>query len=110
MDIDELVSTIGEEDLRDSLARWVYEWKKDTSDVYKLYELIAKWHGNVWFSDRSMQNDFWSSLRSFKKDAIDGVGGMTVHERLYWFGLLEEWAHSDEVDQLRIRDKLLAHP
>lgn len=108
MNIDELVSSIEETELRENLGHWVCEWKKDESDINKLYELVAKWHGNVWFKDQAKQNEFWSNLQSFKESAVNGIGGMTVNERLYWFGLFKEWDSSNESNQQRIRSKLHA--
>lgn len=58
MNIDELVNSIDESELRENLGHWVFEWKKDESDVNKLYELVAKWHGNVWFKDQIKQTNF----------------------------------------------------
>ena len=108
MNIDALVNSIEDDELRENLSQWIYEWKQDESDINKLYELVAKWHGSVWFKDSSKQNEFWSNLQEFKEIAIKGIGGMTVNERLYWFGLFEEWDNSDEAGQQRIRDKLHA--
>lgn len=109
MNIDELVSSIEENELRENLSQWVCEWKKDESDINKLYEMVAKWHGNVWFKDQSKQNEFWLNLQVFKDKAVTGIGGLTVNERLYWFGLFGEWDSSNETDQQRIRGKLHAH-
>ena len=108
MNIDELVNLIPEEDLRSNLSHWVNEWKKDDTDIHRLYELIAQWHGNVWFQDQKSQAEFWSNLQGFKRNAIDSLGGMTVNERLYWFGLFEEWDSSNKKGQQRIREKLHA--
>ena len=110
MNIDELVNSIPEDRLRLNLFHWVSEWKKDDTDIHRLYEIVAKWHGNVWFQDQKSQNEFWSSLQAFKINAIDGLGGMTVNERLYWFGLFDEWNNADKKGQQCIRGKLHALP
>ena len=108
MNIDDLINSIDEIELRDNLNHWVCMWKSDESDIDNLYELVAKWHGNVWFKEKSKQNEFWDDLQSLKKVAINGLGGMTLNERLYLFGLSEEWEASSEVGQRRIRNKLHA--
>lgn len=44
MNLDELVTSVPEAKLKVELLQWVAEWKKDSSDVNRLYELVAKWH------------------------------------------------------------------
>ena len=108
MNLDELVTSVPEAKLKVELLQWVAEWKKDSSDVNRLYELAAKWHGNTWFADSQAQNQFWANLQIFKQQAINGLGGMTVNERLYWFGLFDEWDSLSEAEQERVRTKLHA--
>ena len=84
------------------------EWKKDNNDVVALGKLIAKWHGNVWFENQENQNRFYEAFLKFQSEAIEGVEGMTMNERLYFFGLFEEWDCSDDSGQNRIRGKLHA--
>ncbi len=91
MNIDELVNSITESKLRDRLAKWVNEWKSDDSDIHELYEVVAKWHGNTWFQDEAESNQFYANLQSFKAQAIEGLGGFTVNERLYWFVLFDQY-------------------
>lgn len=111
MILDELVQSIpdSESDLRGQLARWVDEWKQSGESVEKLGYMIGKWHGNVWFKDAQVSNSFWQKLCKFRAEAIDGIGGMTVNERLYVFGLIPQWDLTDETGKLKIREKLHAN-
>jgi hypothetical protein len=108
MNLDDLVNSILEEEQRMKLAHRVTEWKEDETDIYGLYEMICKWHGKVSIEGEVAQDNFYSNLQSFKSNAIDNIGGMTVNERLYWFGLFEEWDQSELIEQQRIRGKLHA--
>jgi hypothetical protein len=108
MNLDELVASIPEADLEAELSHWVGEWKKDSSDVNRLCELITRWHGITWFADQQAQDEFWAKFQLFKRNAIDGLGGMTVNERLYWFGLIDEWSSLGDAGQKRVRTKLHA--
>lgn len=108
MNIDDLVNSINEPDFKVELNDWVHKWKNDDADVKSLYELVAKWHGNVWFVDQSNQNLFWKNLQLFKINAVDCINGMTLNERLYWFGLIDKWDNSNEDVQEKIRNKLHA--
>lgn len=108
MNLDELVASVPEVELRNGLFRWVNAWKKDDSSIEDLAFLIGKWHGNVWFNNTDESNGFNERFQAFKSMAIVGVGGLTLNERLYWFGLFEEWDSSNESVQARIRVKLHA--
>jgi len=109
MNLDELANSVPESELREKLLHWVGEWKKDDQDVEALAYLIGKWHGNVWFQDTDVSNKFHSDFQAFKSAAIDNIGGLTLNERLYWFGLFEAWENGNESTQQRLRSKLHAN-
>jgi len=109
MNIDDLVGSITEGELREQLSHWVEEWKKDEKDVEPLSYMLGKWHGNVWFQDTGESKAFYKGLQEFRSIAIDGLGGLTLNERLYWFGLFEQWDSADDAGKLRIRSKLHAN-
>lgn len=109
MNLDELVDSVQEVELREQLFHWVSEWKSDDKDIEKLAYMVGKWHGNVWFKDTDESNGFHERFQEFKKAAIEGIGGFTLNERLYWFGLIEQWDSSNEESQFRIRAKLHAN-
>lgn len=45
---------------------------------------------------------------SFRDEAIFGIGGMTMNERLYWCGLFDEFdTCKDELSKLRLYNKLM---
>lgn len=70
--------------------------ERSADSLERLTYLVGKWHGNVWFQKDVDSNDFYRNWCNFKEVAIDGIGGMTMNERLYVFGLLELWDESDE--------------
>lgn len=109
MNLDELVNSVPEIDLRENLSRWVGEWKQDDKDIEALAYLIGKWHGNVWFQGADSSNKFHSEFQNFKSAAIDNIGGLTLNERLYWFGLFEAWESGNEITHKRLRGKLRAN-
>jgi len=108
MNLDELVDSIPERALRAQLWKWVDGWKSDDADVDELAALMEKWHGSVWFSDRQAQSAFYERFQKFREQIIQRVGGMTVNERLYWFGLFDHWDMSNDASRKRIRTKLRA--
>ncbi len=113
MNLDELVDSIPSEDIsvKEDLVKWINDWKSNEKTVNDLSSLIDKWHGDVWFNSQDAQNKFYIDLGVFKKYAIDGIGGMTMNERLYWFGLFDKFdLCEDDVSKLVIYKKLLATP
>ncbi len=111
MNIDDLVNSIPDEDseLRDNLRKWVEEWKQSEDSIEDLDQMVGKWHGNVWFKSEEELNKFHENWQNFKVNAIDSLGGLTVNERLYWFGLFDLWDQSDENGKKQIRRKLKAN-
>jgi hypothetical protein len=109
MNLDELVNSVPEVKLREQISHGVNEWKKDDSAIEKLVYLIEKWHGNVWFEDTDASNEFYARFQEFKRTAIERVGGLTLNERLYWFGLFEQWDNANEMKKAQIRTKLHAN-
>jgi hypothetical protein len=43
MNLDELVASVPEEELREGLSYWVKAWKQDESDIKNLACVIGKW-------------------------------------------------------------------
>lgn len=93
MNLDELVKSIPnkERKLKQSLADFVNHWKANDQSIDELANLIDRWHGNVWFESKDVSNQFYKDFSMFREQAISGIGGMTINERLYWFGLFDLW-------------------
>ena len=73
------------------LRRYLAEWKEGDSDVVELVDSIERFFGNSWIESEVTHNHLYSLWSKFKKNAIEGIGGMTMNERLYWFGLFERF-------------------
>ena len=110
MNLDELVESIqiSDVELKNQLKILINNWKKDRSSIEELSNMIEKWHGNVWFSSDYSSNLFYKSWLEFKNNAINSIDGMTINERLYWFGLFEIWDLSEAESKKTIRRKLKA--
>ncbi len=110
MNLDELVESIQNSDveLKKQLKSLIEKWKIDSSSLEDLSFMIEKWHGNVWFSSDKNSNQFYESWNEFKDKAINSIGGMTMNERLYWFGLFEIWDNSNSDLKKTIYIKLKA--
>jgi hypothetical protein len=114
MNLDELIQSIGRvsgEKALKELARQIEAWKKDDRDVTELETTVERFFGDIWLfveEDHSKAHEFWAA---FRDDAIRRIGGMTMNERLYLFGLSERFygSKSDEEQQI-VYSKLLAKP
>lgn len=112
MNLDKLVNSIpnSEPNPKESLFKWVNEWKHNTLGVSNLEYLIGKWHGNVWFKDANVSNKFYKEFVEFRDKGIRAVNGMTLNERLYLFSLFDLWDSNNPDVQNIIRKKLEANP
>lgn len=110
MTIDDLPSLIPAEraDLQSDLSHWIAEWKRSVDDIERLRYLVDKWLGNVWLQDEKGFLALMQAWQSFKTQSFDGIGGFTVNERLYVFGLLEIWDASGPEGRQTIMAKVLA--
>jgi len=91
MNIDDFIKIIPDDeyDLLKSWGGMIDNWKVCDDDVDRLGYLIVKWHGTVWFKREYESNKFNKMIERFNAECIDGIGGMTMNERLYSFGLFE---------------------
>ena len=110
MTLDDLYLAIPDHELelKNSLKKCILDWKVRSEDLDILAILVERWHGNVWFKSEQDSNDFYRNWISFKEEYIDRVGGMTMNERLYVFGLFPVWDHADENGKTEIYKKLKA--
>lgn len=111
MNIDDLVQCIPDSDLeiKEALAAGIRHWKNSDQPIEKLVSMVNKWHGNVWPKEKETIINFNNCWSKFKIDAIENIGGLTMNERLYWFGLIGRWDNSSDSEKLEIRDKLKAN-
>jgi hypothetical protein len=93
------------------LAALLSTWKDDERDVKELETTVERFIGNTWIYSKTEHDKIYSLWSQFRDDAIRGIGGMTMNERLYRFSLFPRWdsAHTQE-EQKAIYAKLLANP
>lgn len=112
MTIDELaqnIRSVSKEYQVQRLADLLYEWKINDQTVEELSGTIERYVGHSWFADKDDHNRIYELWSTFRDNAISGIGGMTMNERLYWFGLIDDFdACQNEKSKLRIYKKLMA--
>ena len=93
------------------LATLLCEWKLDSSDVNQLCSFVERYFGNCWIGSTEQHDNLHRQWLDFKRDAIDTIDGQTMNERLYWFGLHDQFDGTSTTDaRNQIYSKLLASP
>lgn len=112
MNIDELtnkIRKISSEKIVQDLAELIQHWKTDEKNVIELKENIERYFGNAWIDKKSDFEKAYGMWSDFRDSAINGISGMTMNERLYWFGMLELFENSkNDIERQRFYKKLIA--
>lgn len=113
MNLDELVqafrSISGEKLLKD-LAQYIEAWKTDDRSAADLEAMVERFFGNTWLSSDEDHSKAYGLWETFREEAIRGVGGMTMNERLYFFSLFERFDACSTKEKLVIYSKVHAKP
>jgi hypothetical protein len=114
MTIDETASAISRtspDAVVQGLARLLVEWKLNAANVDELRTQVERYIGNSWIADDSMHAVVYGLWSAFCSAAIDGISGMSMNERLFHFGLFEEFDNANSPQAREgIYAKLLATP
>ncbi len=97
-----------EDEVVSRLKKHLVSWKYDDSNILELANTIERFFGNSWIESQETHTHLYHLWSAFKREAIEGIGGMTMNERLYWFGLFERFEKS-ELEQKVIYAKLCAN-
>jgi hypothetical protein len=114
MSLDALVAAIGRtssDPVALKLAVLLSTWKDDKMSTEELEVTVERFIGNAWINNEVEHKKIYGLWSQFKDEAIHGIGGMTMNERLYIFSLLRRWDSSQsEEERKEIRAKVLANP
>lgn len=113
MNYDEYIKEVqkfSDDDVVARLGKHLAEWKESDSDVIELSKSTERFFGNSWIENEATHNHLYRLWRQFNKEAIEGIGGMTMNERLYWFCLFERYENlQSEIAKRAIYAKLCAN-
>ena len=93
----------------DSLVSHLTNWKSDSTNAVELSDSMERFLGNSWIMSEETHDHLYKLWSSFKVVAISGIGGMTMNERLYWFGLFERYESASKEERQAIYAKLCAN-
>ena len=104
------VEKFSEDEVVARLGKHLSEWKQDDTDTFELANSIERFFGNSWIEREETHKHLYRLWSKFKEESIDGIGGLSMNERLYWFGLFERFESSQsEAAQKVIYAKLCAN-
>lgn len=92
MNLDDLSKNIrktSEEKIVQKLADHIQDWKINEKNAIELSDGVERFLGNTWIENRTDFDKIYGMWSEFRISAIEGIGGMTMNERLYRFGLFE---------------------
>ena len=114
MNLDELakeIQNISHEKVIQELSRHLLEWKTNNKTAENLKDEIEKYIGSSWVESDEDHEKVYQLWSSFRDEAILGIGGMTMNERLYFFGLLNRFDSTpNQESRLIVYKKLHAKP
>ena len=112
MNIDDLTNKIrkvSSEKNVQKLVDLIQNWKTDEKNAFELSETVERYIGNAWIDKKADFDKVYGMWSDFKNSAINGIGGMTMNERLYLFGLFEQFDKSyKNSEKEKIYSKLMA--
>jgi hypothetical protein len=94
MNLDELAKEIrntSSDPAVQRIADYLAAWKDTPDTAQDLSEAIERVIGNSWISSDKTHARVYSLWSAFRKKCIETISGMTMNERLYWFGLLGQF-------------------
>jgi len=114
MTLDELASAVAStssDPVVQRLASLLVSWKVDNTSVQALRIKIERYIGNTWIERAEVHEIVYALWSAFVSRAINSIGGMTMNERMFAFGLTSEFdsASTDEQRE-RVYAKLHAKP
>jgi hypothetical protein len=112
MNYDEYIEEVRKYSNDEVVARLVShldKWKSDNMNALELADSIERFFGNSWMTSEETHSHLYRLWSSFKTHAISGIDGMTMNERLYWFGLFERFESASKAEQQVIYAKLCAN-
>lgn len=111
MNFDEYIEEVKKHSDDEVVARFVSQlsaWKSDQCNAAELADTVERFFGNSWISRDDVHDHLYRLWSNFKAEAILGIGGMTVNERLYFFGLFDRYEGGSEEEQKVVYAKLCA--
>ena len=94
MNYDEFVKEVQKYDSDSDVAkllRVLKDWKLNNDNVVQLQSTIERFFGHSWIESEETHNHLYKLWSSFNTSVTGNIGGMTMNERLFWFGLFERF-------------------
>ena len=114
MDLDALAQSIRQtssDPIALNISDFLVSWKDDKATVTELEQRIEIHLDKILAKNAEEHGKIYSLWSEFRGEAIYGIRGMTMNERLYCFSLFPRWENTaTDEEQKAIYAKLLANP
>ena len=114
MTLDELVSTVAStspDPVVQRLSSLLAHWKSDDTTVQDLRIDVERYIGNSLIEQTKVHKTVYALWSEFVAVELGSIGGMTMNERLFVFGLTPQFdAAATDNERNRVYAKLLAKP
>lgn len=113
MNYDEFVNEVQKYDSDVDIAkllRVLQYWKFNGENMVQLQSTIERLFRHSWIESDETHNHLYNLWSPFNTSAIGSIDGMTMNERLFWFGLFDQFdSCKSEAKKQHIYSKLSAN-
>ena len=105
------ISKVSSEKVVQDLSKFLIDWKSNDETVEELKDAIERYLSNAWIEKNEDHEKIYRMWSLFRDEAISGIGGLTMNERLYYFSLYDRFdACRNKESKLVVYRKLHAEP
>jgi hypothetical protein len=112
MNLDELtqeIRAVSTDPAVQGLADQLAAWKSSSATADELATTLERYLGNVWIASNQEYDRVYALWSDFRNSAITPIRGMTMNERLHWFGMFERFdSLQSDADRQAVYRKLHA--
>jgi hypothetical protein len=96
------IASISDDPVVQQVSQTLLCWIDENTSATELEEGLERYIGNSWIKSDTDHAQMYSLWSAFRDSAIQGISGMTMNERLYWFDLTGRFDSCDNEEDRRV--------